>query len=110
MCLALIIDVQINADCVGAFLVFANIDEIKILAFTRLLVFRIVRIRNERLAPFIFRQRFKKVDNLAQLTWIHRVQNLPLIFIVSFRAKLRNPVAKRTGKFTGCFDFARHDM
>ena len=65
VCLALFIDVQINADCVGALLVFPNIDEIKILAFTRLLSFRIVCIRNERLAPLIFRQRFKKIDDLA---------------------------------------------
>ena len=63
--LALFIDVQINADCVGALLVFTNIDEIKILALTRLLSFRIVRVRNERLAPFVFRQRFKKIDDLA---------------------------------------------
>ena len=65
MCLALFIYVQINADCVGALLVFSNIDEIKILALTRLLPFRIVCIRNERLAPLIFRQRFKKIDDLA---------------------------------------------
>ncbi len=110
VCLALFVDVQINADCVGAFLVFAHIDEIKILALTRLLSFRIVGVRNERLAPLIFRKRFKEIDDLVQLTWIHRVQNLPLIFIVSFRAKSRNPVAKRAGKFTGCLDFARDDM
>jgi hypothetical protein len=62
---AIFIYLQINADCVGAFLVFPNVDEIKILALTRLLPFRIVCIRNERLAPLIFRQRFKKIDDLA---------------------------------------------
>lgn len=62
---ALFIDVQVNANCVGAFLVFAHIDEIKILILTGLLPFGIISIRNERLAPFVFRQRFKKVDDLA---------------------------------------------
>ena len=61
-----VIYVQINADCVGALLVFSHVDEIKILALTRLLPFRIVCIRNERLAPLIFRQRFKKIDDLVQ--------------------------------------------
>src|SRR5262249_50313983 len=59
------IDVQINADGVGALLVFANIDEVKSLALTRLLPFRIVCIRNQRLTSLIFRQRFKKIDDLA---------------------------------------------
>jgi hypothetical protein len=44
VCLALFVDLQINADCVGALLVLANIDEIKILGLTRLLPFRIVCI------------------------------------------------------------------
>src|SRR5262245_59462350 len=44
VCLALFIDLQINTDCVGAFLVFPNVDEIKILALARRLPFRIVRI------------------------------------------------------------------
>ena len=65
MRLSLFVDVQINADCVGALLIFSNVDEIKILALTRLLPFRIVCIRNERLAPLIFRQRFKKINDLA---------------------------------------------
>jgi hypothetical protein len=57
--------VQINADCIGALLVLANIDEIKILALTRLLPLRIVSVRNKRLAPLIFRKRLKKVDDLV---------------------------------------------
>src|SRR5213083_298729 len=28
----------------------------------------------------------------------------------SFRAKSRNPVAQLKGNFTGCLDFARHDV
>src|SRR5262245_40632883 len=88
MRLAAFIHLEINADCVGALLIFSNIDESKILALMGLLHFRIVCIRNERLASFIFRQRFKKVDDLAQLRWIHRGENLPLIFLLSFRAKV----------------------
>ena len=66
MCaLPVFIHVQVNADCVRALLIFAYIDEIKILALARLLPFRIVRIRNERFASLIFRQRFKKIDDLA---------------------------------------------
>jgi hypothetical protein len=33
-----------------------------------------------------------------------------VIFIVSFRAKSRNPAAERTRKFTECLDFARNDF
>ena len=90
LCLALFIDLQINADCVGALLVFPNIDEIKILALTRLLHFSVVCIRNERFASFVFRKRFKKVYDLAQLRWMHRARNLPLFFLLSFGVKSRN--------------------
>src|SRR3954466_9894859 len=110
VCLASFIYVQINTDGIGALLIFAHIDEIKIFAVTRLLLCRIVCIRNERLASFVFRQRLKKIDDFVQLTWTHRIRNLPLIFIVSFRAKPRNPIAERPVKFAGCLDFARHDM
>ena len=65
VCLTLFVDVQINANCVGALFVFSHVNEIKILTIARLLPFRIICIRNERLAPFVLRQQFKKVDDLA---------------------------------------------
>ena len=103
VCLALFIYVQINADCVGALLVFPNVDEIKILAFTRLLPFRIVCIRNERLAPLIFRQRFKKIDDLAQFTRIHRVQKSTAdLALLSFRAKSRTSRRSRIRDVSTC--------
>jgi hypothetical protein len=74
LCLALVIHVQINADCVGAFLVLPNIDEIKILALARFLPCRIICIRNECFAPLIFGKRFKEFDDVAQLRRIHRVK------------------------------------
>jgi hypothetical protein len=100
VCLALVIYVQINANCVGALLIFSHIDEIELLAFAWFLLLSIVCIRNERLAPLIFRQRFKKVDDLVQFRWIHRVKNLPLICLLSFRAKTpaaASPMVKAGG-------------
>ena len=65
--LAVFIHMQINADRVRAFLIFAHIDKIELLAFARLLFLRVVRVGNERLAPFIFRQRLKEIDDLVHL-------------------------------------------
>ena len=81
---AIFIDVQVNAHGVGAFLVFSDVNKVELLAFARLLVLRVIRVQNERFAPLIFRQRFKKVDDLIQLRRIHRdlectVDSLPVI-------------------------------
>ena len=70
--LAIFIDVQVNAHGVRAFLVFSDVDKVEPLAFARLLVLCVVGVGHERLASFIFRQRFKKVDDLIQLRRIHR--------------------------------------
>src|SRR5207244_7844605 len=53
-----------------AFLIFSYIDQIEILVLTRLLLLRVVRIGNERLAPLIFRERFEQVDDFVELPWI----------------------------------------
>ena len=60
---AVIIDLEINADSVRAFLVFADVFEREFFARPRLLFLRVIRVGNERLAPFHFRQRFKKMDD-----------------------------------------------
>ena len=79
MGLAVLIYLEVDADCVCAFLVFSYIDKIEFLPVTRFLPFRVVCIRNERFASFVLGERFKKVDDLAQLRRIHRIENLPLI-------------------------------
>ncbi len=68
---AILIHVQINAHGVRAFLVFSHIDEIELLAFARLLLLRVVRVGHQRLAPFVFRQRFEQIDDFGQLRRIH---------------------------------------
>jgi hypothetical protein len=55
---------QINAHRVRAFLVFAHIDKIEVLALARLLFLRVVRIGHERLAPLILGKRLEEVDDL----------------------------------------------
>jgi len=54
--LAICIDMQINADGVRAFLVFADILQIELLALARLLFPRVVGIGDERLPPLLFRE------------------------------------------------------
>ena len=71
MRLALVIDLQVNADCVRAFLILADIFEIELLALARLLFRRAVGIGDERFAPLHLRQRFEKIDDLFQLLGIH---------------------------------------
>ena len=70
--LAIFIDMQINADGVRAFLVFADILQIELLALARLLFPRVVGIGDERLPPLLFRERFEKVDDIIQLGRVHR--------------------------------------
>src|SRR5947209_2216665 len=70
--LAVFIDMQINADRVHALFILPDIDKVEIFASVRLLLFRIVRVRDERLAPLIFRQRIEEVNDLVQLGWVHR--------------------------------------
>ena len=62
---AVFIYVQINADGVRAFLVFPHIDKIEVLAFTRLLLLRVVRVRNKCLAPLILGKRVEDIDDLV---------------------------------------------
>ncbi len=71
--LAVFIDVEINADRVHAFFIFTNIDEVEFFTFAWLLLLRVVRIGNERLAPLIFRQRFEEIDDLAEFFWVGSV-------------------------------------
>src|SRR5439155_16834314 len=70
---AVFIGMQINADGVHAFLVFADIDEIKIFTFARLLFLRVVRVGDERLAPLIFWQLFEAIYDLVELDRIRSV-------------------------------------
>jgi len=70
--LPVFVHVQVNAHGVRAFCVFSHIDQIKILAFSRFLILRVIRVGDERLAPLIFRQRFEEIDDLGQLRRIHR--------------------------------------
>ena len=76
---AILVHVQINADGVGAFLVFPNVDQSEIFALPRLLSLGIVCIRNQRLSPLIFGKRVKEFDDLVQIAGIHRAQSLPAI-------------------------------
>src|SRR5437016_10852363 len=71
---AVFIDMQINADGVHAFLVFADIDKIKTLTFARLLLLRIVRVGDERLPPLIFWQRLEEIYDLVELDRIRAVR------------------------------------
>src|ERR1700745_2622444 len=67
MCLPILIHMQINAHCIGALLVFPHVDEIKMLPPALFTSFRIIRIRNERLAPLIFGKQVEEFNNLVQL-------------------------------------------
>jgi hypothetical protein len=58
-----VIDLQINADGIGAFFVLANVFEHEDLAGARLLFLRVVGIGHERLAALHFRERFEQVDD-----------------------------------------------
>ena len=62
---AVFIHVQINADRVRAILVFPHIDKIKILALARLLLLRVVRVRNKCLAPLILGKAVEEIDDLV---------------------------------------------
>ena len=64
MCPAVFIHVQINSDRVRAFFVFPHIDQFEVLAFTRLLLLRVVCIGNKRLAPLILWERLEEIDDL----------------------------------------------
>ncbi len=85
MRLPVFVHVQVNAHGVRAFFVFSHIDQIKLLAFARLLILGVIRVGNERLAPLIFRQRFEEIDDLGQLRRIHREVNLPHVFFFGRR-------------------------
>jgi hypothetical protein len=62
---AVFIYVQINADRVRAFLVFPHIDKIEVLALARLLLLRVVRVRDKCLAPLILGERLEEIDDLV---------------------------------------------
>ena len=110
VCLAVLIHLQINADGIGAFLVFSHVHKIELVRLARFLVLRAVRVRHERLASFIFGERLKEVDDLVQFVRIHHIQSLPLILfrhsarsraILSYSLAVTSP---------GCFDFTQHDV
>ena len=65
VCSAVFIHVQINADCVCAFLVFPHIDKIKVFSLARLLVLRVVRVGNKSFAPLILGEHLKEVNDLV---------------------------------------------
>ena len=66
--LAVFVDMQVNTHSIRALLIFPYIHEIELLAFARLLLLRVVRVRDERLASFIFRQRFEEINNLGSIS------------------------------------------
>src|SRR6516162_2639892 len=66
------INSQKNSDCISAFFILTNVFEFKRLSLFRLPLSSLVRIRNQRLAPFLIRQHFKEFDNGLQGLWIHR--------------------------------------
>ena len=70
---ALFVDVQVNADGIGAFLILAHVFEVELLALARLLFLRAVRIGNQRFAPLLFRQRFEKINDLVELGGIRPI-------------------------------------
>ena len=70
--LPVVVDLQINANRVGAFFVLAHVFEVELFAGARLLFRRAVGIGNERLAPLHFRQVIEEVDDVLQLLGIHR--------------------------------------
>src|ERR1700716_3262768 len=70
--LAIFIDMQIDADRIHAFLILAYVFEVEFFAWTRLLFLRVLRVRDKRLAPLIFRERFEEIDDLVQLLRVHR--------------------------------------
>ena len=57
---ALVVDLEINANCVGALLVLANVFEIEFFAGSRLLFWCAVGIGDERFAPLHLRQMSRK--------------------------------------------------
>ncbi len=64
------IDVQVNTDRVSAFLILSYVNKIELLVFSRFLVLRVVRVRNERLAPLILRQGLEEVYDFVELVRI----------------------------------------
>jgi hypothetical protein len=63
MRLAFVVHLEINADCVRAFFVFADIFERELFPSARLLFLRVVCVGDERFAPLDFRQRLEEVDD-----------------------------------------------
>ncbi len=76
---AVVVDLEINADFIGAFLVFANVFEIELLVRFRFLFRRAVGIGDERFAPLHLRQVVEEVDDVLQFLGIHRDRNFPQI-------------------------------
>ena len=68
---ALVIDLQVDADFVGAFFVFAHVFEVELFVRPRLLFRRAVGIGDEGLAPLHLRQLLEKIDDVLQLLGIH---------------------------------------
>ena len=85
MRLALFIDLKINADRIGAFLILADVFEFELLARTRLLFLRAVGVGDEGLAPLDFRQRFEELDNFVELGRVR-------ITLVCFAHRHKGPV------------------
>ena len=50
---------------VGASAVEVEEVEVELFALARFLVFGVVRVRNQRLAPLVFRERLKQIDDLV---------------------------------------------
>ena len=69
---AVFVHMEIHAHRVGAFLVFSYVDQVEFLVVAGLLLLSVICIGDERLAPFIFRQRCEEIDDLVQLRRIHQ--------------------------------------
>ena len=100
---ALVVDLEINADGIRAFLVLAHIFENECFAGARLLLLRVVRIGNERFAPLDFRQRFEEINDFFELWRVHLRFRHPEPRMLSGS---RDPVVSLFGIATGFLDFA----
>ena len=110
VCVALLIHTQINAHGVCALLVFSDVDEIEIFVVAGFLSLRAVCIRNERLAPFVFGQRFKQSNDLIQFSRIHRHFEFIRIALSVIPSEVEESRGTHGKHFSGCLDFARHDV
>jgi len=108
-----LIHVQINADRIGAFVVFSHVNEIKVLAVTGLLSFRIVSY-----ATSVSRRSSSGSDSKRLMIWLSLFGYTRRRIYRSFsschsersEAESKNPVKPPYRIASGSLDFARDDV